>query len=1249
MQPMEPSNEETALAPLAAGLGAGSGTFTQSEGLTTTQAEERLLKDGLNVLDVAETESFLSIFLTQAKNIIFLLTFIASTITYMMGDHVKAYVLICIVVFVCSINAVGEWSGQDPGKALREQMGQEKIRVLRDGREVHVEVQNLVIGDVVMLSMGDMVPADMVVKHSVDLRTNEAVLTGEPTEQLKTLEPKGHNDAFPSNLMYSGTSVVSGDGKGEIVATGMKTQVGIIAKRLKGGEEVPLNPLQRSINFLGMVIGFICIGVICVATSVSFFTGYQNPMTPCPDDDGLCLLMSSAARGLIMAVSIIPHGLPFVVMVMLRVGQYEMSTRNGLVTRRTSVDYLGAISVICTDKTGTLTQGKMTAQALVGLCRREGQEEGEDVTAEFYPLAGLSPNGGVFQSAKLSAEAKRRMNEKFDIEQTRQVFAEPNLTDLSQPEEGEAATFDSQMVQAHLAGGFLNCHSTKLLKDDDGHWITQGNMTEAAVKVAAAKGGLWDADEGAQEQALRQAHPRLVNLEVPFTSGRKMMATVHSLPDNHRLASLQFKSGSTHCALLKGAPDRLLPKLKAVLSVGSDGTPCLNGAKISAQERQKVEQQNGNLANRALRSLLVAVCPLSDAQFNTLKDMSSADDRLEFLLDSTDLCFLSLWGIFDPPRAAVPGSIRECHEAGIRVVMITGDQKPTAMAIGKEVGIIQENMMAEECASLCNVLQVQKKTAYMCPVDQKAKLTPETWDQLEASQTIKPSQEENVMATASRRRSSDGGPMGKQMTVHDVEEKALQESVYRDAQDLAELAERVSVWARAQPTDKVTLVEALQYAGHLTAMTGDGVNDAPALKKAHAGVAMGISGTSVTKAASDLILQDDNFSTIVAAIREGRRIYANTQKYVTFNLSVKAGECMCLMSAILFGVPMPIRGLQLLLNLVCTHILPPLSLAWEQPEAYVMQVPPRQVEGDLVVSRVMWLFRWLPFIICLPCCVMSCLFIGVWSNTGFIQGNALIGSSRVTAVLEGQVACEFAGVLEEGRMLEDAMPFHCVCYSRNGNPLASPTRVEQWGRTGEEQDLPHVFDPWTGSTGTLYDVENTPWSVGTSALLVPCVDRRGVERWCWRDEQPPAEGRPMLPAGQNCAAWGAQLGQSGAYVVIHLGEILTLLTFRTDAFFLQNMFSNPVYTGFLIFNLSMLVFFIYGIPATLQLAPLGPVRLGISVLFACLLVVLNELVKIVYRERMGESNAALKKVALKRSLGMSPTYPTTEEKEQPVV
>eukprot|EP00927_Polykrikos_kofoidii_P071807 TRINITY_DN68016_c0_g1_i1.p1 TRINITY_DN68016_c0_g1~~TRINITY_DN68016_c0_g1_i1.p1 ORF type:complete len:1283 (+),score=215.48 TRINITY_DN68016_c0_g1_i1:75-3851(+) len=1248
---MPPLQETT---PLAPGTVPRTSTFAVldedvKKGLSSAVAAARLASSGRNVLDPPVRESFLSILLTQAKNMIFLLTTVASVLAYFMNDQVKSVVLLSIVVIVCLTNAIGEYSGSDAGAALAK-LSAPTARVLRDNRDVEINAEELVVGDVVSIRTGDVVPADMRVLEAVDLRTNESVLTGEPHEKQKTLMPREFGTAYPSNMLFNSTSVVAGVGKGIVTATGMRTEVGIIAKRLKPTDQtLNLNPLQLSINLLGYVIGIACVAVVIIATLVSYITSYQNPMDPCADDDDKCLLQRSILRGILMAVSIIPHGLPFIVMVMLRVGSKEMGKRSAAVMRSSAVDYLGATAVICTDKTGTLTEGKMTAQELMGLYR-DGSESANasESSLSFYPSRGLNPNGGLFAASSLTDKCRQRMDAKFDLKKRRQTFALPGVPDLAEACDGmlseDEHSRDAILARAHLTCAFLSCHSTTLSKESNGGpWITRGNMSEAALKVAAAKGGLWDT-EGLGASLQSTTHQRVPDLEVPFSSQRKMSATVHQLPEDLRLETMLFPPGTTHFAVVKGAPDRLFPHLRLVMlteqrKMGDTTVADLRvaGAVLTEEDRTLLEARNDGYAQQGLRSLLVALRPLCSEDMEALRNAPGGSERMDLLLGDSKaeqqdiaqwlwtqvggamqaetfapgLCFLSLWGIHDPPRAAVPGSVAECHSAGIRVVMITGDQKATAMAIARRVGILQdkeESTLDSPAAELCSSL-------HDFDVD---------------------------VGKPKASKSTDDGLITKQLSVHDTrQENDAHEAKYRRVDEIGELTGRVNVWARAQPTDKVAIVESLvHWDGLTTAMTGDGVNDAPALKHAHVGVAMGISGTAVAQNASDMVLMDDNFSTIVAAVREGRRIFANTQKYVVFNLSVKAGECTCLLLAIILGVPMPIRGLQLLLNLICTHILPPMSLAWEAAEEYIMRVPPRSVRRNLVLSREMWLLRWLPFVACMAVTVLACLSAGVWWHTGFISANALIGTSRIGAIDRGVSACEYAGTLHsDGHFLDDRLPFHCRCVdrARGGAPWSKASvaaEVDQWGRVGEALDpLEQVFDRWTGDTGVVYEKAQTPWRYGVSELLEPCTDGRGVERWCWRHG---ATGeRPLLPPGQHCAAYGSRLGQSMAYVSIHVGEILTLLAYRRDDPSFLSLLSNRVFTISLVFNLASLIVFLYipAVTSALELAPLSPMRLGLALIFPLCLYALNEVVKVFYRRRLAEKNALLEVEALRLSRG----------------
>jgi len=717
-----------------------------------------------------------------------------------------------------------------------------------------------------------------------------------------------------------------------------------------------------------------------------------------------------------------------------------------------------------------------------------------------------------------------------------------------------------------------------------------------------------------------------------------MSSTVHKLPPDHRLQTLQFEEEVTHVAVLKGAPDRIIPCLRALLVLRKSCLGVLRG-QLSYEDRAALERENERLASLALRSIMMAVCPLTAAEVDAWNQSGDADARLQLLLASESLCFVGLWGIYDPPRSAVPASVRECHEAGIRVVMITGDQHTTGVAIAKSVGILDENIRGD---SNCTALHVQttrlpsfRDVTDSISLDANVRL-----QEIKKNSPLLKKRETNLLKTPTMRVPSPRSPFLRSPMIMSARRPSLsvaedtsndvQKPEYLETEEIAELTANTHVWSRAQPTDKVAIVESLTGQGNVTAMTGDGVNDAPALRKAGVGVAMGISGTEVAKNASDLVLMDDNFTTIVSAIREGRRIYGNTQKYVTFNLSVKSSECLCLMLSILIGTPMPIRGLQLLINLVCTHIIPTMSLAFEKPEHYVMHIPPRKTDGDLVVSRLQLLYRWLPFVICMPIIVIGCLSVGVWSHTGFFHGNSLIGNSRVSALEHGLVACEYAGRLgADNEFLEDKTPFHCRCNAHQGGmPWAAVEQVDQWGRRVPLSMLESTFDPWTGSTGKLYEQEFTPWRDGTKSLLDPCKDRRGIERWCWRDKS--LDELPLLPFGLHCAAYGTQLGQSMAYVSIHFGEILSLMSFRMDSFFLMETFSNPVFTGLFLFNVSALIVSLYtpSISKVLQLAPLTPGRFLLAICFAFVLMSLNELAKVLFRMQQREHNMLLKREAL---------------------
>jgi magnesium-transporting ATPase (P-type) len=707
-------------------------------------------------------------------------------------------------------------------------------------------------------------------------------------------------------------------------------------------------------------------------------------------------------------------------------------------------------------------------------------------------------------------------------------------------------------------------------------------MSEAALKAAAAKARMRDVGG-----APLPAYERVRELEIPFTSSRKMAATVHKLPGGGRFEALHLGEDVGHVGIVKGAPDKLLCRLGGGVLLQLSGEALgISSEALSEAEREAMEAENHFFACDALRSLLIALVPVDGRLLRRLQGAEGADERVELMLGSA--VFLGIFGIYDPPRTSVPPSVAECHKAGIRVVMITGDQQATAAAIGRQVSILFPDDEPSERVRTCSALPVKAVEA--------------------------------------------AGAAAPPVKLH----QKLRHTLDEDDATILSMVAQTRCWARAQPTDKVSIIDSLFQMGHIASMTGDGVNDAPALKRAAIGVAMGIQGTAVAQQASDIILADDNFSTIVAAIREGRKIYANVQKYVLFNLSIKAGECTCLLAAIVLDMPLPISGLQLLLNLITTHIIPTFSLAFEESEEYTMRIPPRNTKRDWILYRTQWVFRWLPFVASMALCVLSCTRLSTWVNAGYTATWQLVGTSRVGYVDSDIAACEFAGHYRSDMLdfIEDESPFHCKCFRRQ-SPWADPVTIEQWGRSGEEQILEEVFDPWTGSTGTVYDRQNTPFKDGRDAMVEPCEDKRGLKRWCWRYHGVSMKDRPILDRSRHCAAFGTRRGQTMGYVTIHLGEILALLAYRRDDFSLPWLFSNRVYVGMLLFNLSMLLAFLYAPPiAGLSgLLPLPPARLAVSMCFAVLLFFLIELSKVVYRSILSRDIARKERAAGRAARG----------------
>ncbi|MBO3841283.1 MAG: cation-translocating P-type ATPase [Candidatus Brockarchaeota archaeon] len=767
------------------------------EGLSTQEAVERLRKYGPNEIKEVKRRTVLQMFLDEFKDI-FILLLIAATVFsaiigyYEMlqgGEFMESFadvITISAIVVLCAVTGfIQEYRAEKAVEALKK-LAAPKARVIRDGVENIIPASEVVPGDILALEAGDHVPADARIIEAVELKANEAVLTGESVPVVKeaTVLKEDAPVSERRNMVFSATHIVYGRGKAVVTATGMNTEFGKIARMVQTAEEEE-TPLQRKLNRFASKIARV---VILVCAVIFALEALEVVMQGRFEPEGFIqAFMSSIA----LAISAVPEGLPAIVTVALALGAREFAKRNAIVRRLSSAESLGAVTVICSDKTGTITKGEMTVRKLYV----------EDKLFEVTGV-GYEPKG------------------------------EFRLGDDSVKPEGS--------LELLLRIGVL-CNNASLRRNDKNNtWEIFGDPTEGALIVAAAKAGL-------EKGALEERFPRIG--EIPFTSERKRMTTIHKTPD-----------GEIH-AYMKGAPEIVLERCTRILENGVEKD-------LTMEKRKRILEVNEQLAGDALRMLAMAYRRLPE---NMGKHEDEAVER--------DMVFIGLQGMIDPPREEAIEANKLCQKAGIKTVMITGDHKLTAVAVAREVGIFKEGDLV---------------------------LTGKELDELSDEEF-----EKNV--------------------------------------------ERVTVYARVSPEHKLRIVNALRRKGHIVAMTGDGVNDAPAVKAADVGVAMGITGTDVTKEASDLILMDDNFATIVKAVEQGRVIYDNIRKYARFLLACNFDELLVIGTfAILGGLfgetmfPLPLLPAMILwINLV-TDGGPAIALATDPPDVDVMERPPRKPEEGIL-------------------------------------------------------------------------------------------------------------------------------------------------------------------------------------------------------------------------------------------------------------------------------------------------------------
>jgi len=746
---------------------------TSTEGLTQREAASRLKQYGFNELVSVGKISPLTILLRQFKSVLILILIVATIISLVTDHTLDATVIFAIVLVSATLGFTQEYRAERALEALKKMLSPTAV-VIRDGKETTVPAREIVPGDILILREGDRVPADARLIEAISLQTNEASLTGESMPVYKEIgrSPEDASILDRKNMVFSGTEVTSGKGKALVVATGMNTEFGKIAKQVAVvvKEETPL---EKRTKELGRWLGIAALTISASVIILGIFRGMS--------------LIDLVLFSIALAVAAVPEALPAVVTGSLAIGMYKMAKRNALVRKMPAVETLGSVTVICSDKTGTLTKGEMTVRKIY-------------VGGKMISVTGIGyePKG------------------EFHVEEDGDII------------QGELFSL--------LMKGALLCNDAELIVED-GKWYNKGDTTEGALVVVAAKAGF-------QQSEVRKQYPRIC--ELPFSSERKRMTTVHSTFNGDRIV------------FMKGAPEIILERCTHVYEPDKM-------ERLTEKRKKAILRISEEMAGESLRVLGLAYKILSTSVTNF------DEENLE-----KGLIFLGLMGMMDPPREEAIKAVEVCRQIKTKSIMITGDHTLTAMTIAKEMGIYNEG------------------------------------------DTV--------------------------LTGEDLEKMSDEE--------FEDIVEKVTVYARVSPTHKLKIVQAWKKKGQVVAMTGDGVNDAPALKHADIGVAMGITGTEVTKEASDLVLADDNFATIVNAIEIGRWIYDNIKKYLTYLLQANLVEIMVLSIAVLAGYPPPLLPVQILYINLATDGLPAIALGLSPSDPDVMKRPPRNPKETIFTKEV---------------------------------------------------------------------------------------------------------------------------------------------------------------------------------------------------------------------------------------------------------------------------------------------------------
>ena len=779
---------------------------SSQNGLNESSIQENLKKYGSNVIAQQEKNKVLKILFRNFNSLLIYVLLGASLISFF-SNHMIEFIAIIVIIFITVFSGfIQEYNAGKSLEALAK-LTVKYVFVIRDGVKKKIKSEDLVVGDIILFERGMIVPADIRIIESNNVSVNESILTGESDLKYKRNEPISEQNLFITeqhNMLFSGTSITNGNGKGIVVSTGLKSQIGKISAVLKKiGNEI--SPLQKQINAMSKKISFMVLFICILLFSIMMLKEFNIFES---------LVMISA-----VAVSGIPESFPLALTIALSTGVKKMAKKNAIVKDLASVETLGTCTVICTDKTGTLTENKMLAQKIYFSDDVELTYHGKD----YEPFSKFT--------------LKNKLVDKKTLNKYSQFFNTCILCN----------------------------NSSTFLKPESG-WILEGEPTEGALLTVAKAAGI-------EDEAVREIQKRL--FEIPFDPFEKYMATINKNPSSKKLNTIY----------LKGAAEKIL----SMCSYFRDKKGHIK--KLKKSDLERFEKQIHNYTNETYRVLGLATKNIS-ASFK-FKNADKDSKKLK-----SNYIFEGLIAIEDPVREEVKQAIKECNTANVKVIMITGDHKKTAMSVGKKLGIIK---------SLKDLV-------------------------LEGSELDELTDEE-----------------------------------------LDEIILKVSIFARTTPDHKFRIVESLQRCGEIVAMTGDGVNDAPALKKADIGVSMGKAGTDVAREASNMVLADDNFATIVNAIREGRSIYSNIRRFIYYLLVGNFTEVSLIVIAFLFGLLTPLTAIMILFVNLITSSLPAMALSIEPTHPKIMHQKPRNSKENLLSKYIL-----LKIISVVPLLLLGTLGVFLW-------------------------------------------------------------------------------------------------------------------------------------------------------------------------------------------------------------------------------------------------------------------------------